>query len=438
MTVTEEQALLEAVKTRLTQLSQKVVVGLLAISGFPQDFTAEQAQAICGVSRETLERIVHAFPLSKEDKKGQECYGLLPAVRTVLHRQVSELERGQFRERHAEHFYEFLEREKSIPSYVIEGHLSAAAGWFFEQPPSRRGLIFFEYYRSLIDNFSASTVNLKELPGYLEQAVKQLTPENAALAAETLATLALDREDFSTAIHWLRLIQERLQPANQHAWLKILTAAHHANDDVYFDELASVLLDKCPFTYQLERSVELYFRVDVRIQIAENRMARRRFEEAMEHNEASFALRHELGYATENLPVLLGQRAGILQGLGRSEDAEQCWDRALLGYEVQGNRGGVAECYQELGKLAAQTGRGGLGASLVGQAISIFKEVGNPGAVAAAQGTLGDILWKRGEREGARVLYEKGLAFWQERQHPRWTAIFEARLQTLEKSSGKI
>lgn len=128
----------------------------------------------------------------------------------------------------------------------------------------------------------------------------------------------------------------------------------------------------------------------------------------------------------------------IFQGLGNVAEAERDWDRALLGYEAQGNRGGVAECYHELGRLAARNGRIGLGISLVQQAISTFEETGNIGAVAATQGTLGDVFLECGQREKARTLFEKGLAFWQERQHPRWTAKFEARLQTLETSSGKM
>ena len=109
-----------------------------------------------------------------------------------------------------------------------------------------------------------------------------------------------------------------------------------------------------------------------------------------------------------------------------------------MGHEKQGNRGGVAECYQELGKLLSQKGSPGLGGSLVRQAIAIFEEVGNSGAVAATQGTLGDILRERGELDEARQLYEIGLAFWKEHQHPRWTAMFERRLQQLEETSGKM
>ena len=160
--------------------------------------------------------------------------------------------------------------------------------------------------------------------------------------------------------------------------------------------------------------------------------------EAQRHNEAAFTLRRELGYVVENLPVLWSQRAFIHKGLGCDTDAEHCWDRALLGYQVQGNRGGVAESYQELGRLATRNGRAGLGIALVGQAITIFEEVGNLGAVAAAQGTLGDILLERGDRHGARMLFEKGLAFWQERKHPRWMSIFKERLRNLEVTSGKI
>ena len=68
---------------------------------------------------------------------------------------------------------------------------------------------------------------------------------------------------------------------------------------------------------------------------------------------------------------------------------------------------------------------------LVRQAIEIYKESGDEAAVCAAGGTLGDILKERGDIDQARELYQRGLTFWQERDHPRWIERFETRLQNL-------
>ena len=163
-------------------------------------------------------------------------------------------------------------------------------------------------------------------------------------------------------------------------------AAHHAAQDAIFDEFIQLILQNTPPYNPATPREGIWERADIQFHLAENRMARSRFGEALEHNDTAFSLHRQLERSDDNLPVLWGQRAGILQALEQYDEAEHCWDRALLGHEKQGNRGGVAECYQELGKLLSQKGSPGLGGSLVRQAIAIFEEVGNSGAVAATQG----------------------------------------------------
>lgn len=442
LTVTEELALGEAVKTRLSQLSQRVVSGLLAISGFPQDFTAEQALAVCAVSGETLERITHAFPLTKRGER----YSLLPALRAALQSQVSPWERQAFRERHTHYWNEVILQVTRTPfpgTFAKEllaeaAHLTLAGAWYLEQPASREGIHYLMQCCHRTRHYPTDPESVQRYTLYLERAVEEFSAESAMLAAEFLGQLALERQDFSRALSWFQVTIERFGATYHRPWRDLLIAAHHAAQDEVFDAFIPLILQNTPPYDPLKPNEGVWERADIQFHIAENRMARGRFEEALEHNDAAFSLQRQLERRDDNLPVLWGQRAGILQALGRTDEAERCWDWALRGYEKQGNRGGVAECYQEVGKLLSRKGSPGLGCSLVKQAIAIFEEVGNPGAVAATQGTLGDILRERGELDEARRLYETGLAFWKERQHPRWTAMFERRLQLLEEMSGKM
>ena len=96
---------------------------------------------------------------------------------------------------------------------------------------------------------------------------------------------------------------------------------------------------------------------------------------------------------------------------------------------------GVAQCLESLGELSREAGMLAEARRLVQQAIELYRESGDEAAVAAAGGTLGDILLEKGEVEKAQTLYQEGLAFWKERQHPRWTEKFANRLQRLRDSA---
>ena len=435
LTITEESVLREAIRVRLAQLSQEVTRGLKAISGFPQAFTASQALAICDLSVETLERITRAFPLRKEENR----YALLPAIRAAFQSTLSEQERQHFHERHSLYWCTTISSPEAhdfrkVARQEDKENLKLAASWYLKHAPQREGVIFLQYYWHS-HNYPCSASEVKQSEAYLQRAMEELTQDTAQLASQLLGSLAVHRQDFSQAIFWLRVAVERFSSISETSWIELLIASHHAQQDEVFDETLIYIPDL----------KVLWERVQLHFHIAENRRARHRFTEALEHNDIALEMQKTLdtlkphnGTLHGTLPVLWGQRGSILQALKRVEEAEHCWDTALIGYEVHKNQGGIAECYQALGQLAAQSGRVGLGISLVQQAIATFAEVGNEGAVAAAQGTLGDILRARGEIKEARSLYEKGLAFWKERDHPRWIEIFEARLAKSEVVSGTL
>ena len=124
----------------------------------------------------------------------------------------------------------------------------------------------------------------------------------------------------------------------------------------------------------------------------------------------------------------LYQRGGILKGLERPDEARACWNEALEGFEAAKNTHGIADCLQSLANLYREDGALSEARRTVLQAIELYRECGDEAAVKAAGGTLGDILLEKGDVEKARDLYKEGLAFWKERNHPRWTEKFEARL----------
>jgi len=435
LTVSEEIALREAVQTRLSQLSTKTVVDLKVLSCFPQEFTIEQAQAIAQVTPETLERIRHAFPLRREG----EYYSLLPVLQMVLRQGVVPEAHEAFRERHAKYFFALLgtgevSKKAHSADWVVrlrreEGHLIAAIRWFTEHPPSRQGLVLIQASLHWTNGSSRVKAVVKECKGYLQAAFETLTGDTARLAAELLGGLAIHYRDFTEAVYWLRITLEQFEQPDQHAWLAILIATHHAQQDALFDTIAELILTQGSLRNSMEPSVYLRFKEAVLHQITENYAARGRLTEALEHNRSCFALCQKLGI--EPLPSRWAQRGNILARQGQWGEAESCWDKALLGYEALGDRGGVAECYRELGILSVQQGRHGLGISLVRQAIHMFEEVGNEGAVAASQGVLGDILLGQGKLEEAQQLYQAGFAFWKEQGHARWIEKFASRMTHL-------
>lgn len=270
LTVTEEQALLEAVKTRLKQLSQKVVAGLLAVSGFPQDFTVEQAQAICGVSGETLERMAHAFPMSKEKGQGQERYGLLPALRVALQSQLSLKEKRLFREKHATYYLGAIQ----VPGVLVStwcaepANLALAAAWYLEEPPLRQGLVYLQQYWHEAGGYPTTVDATQQCRMYLKNALEELAPGDAVLAAELLGRLALKFEDFTEALHWFRVSVVHFGATHYHLWRDLLIAAHHAAQDEIFDEVIQ--------SFFLENK-QFWECTDIMYHIAENQMARRHF-----------------------------------------------------------------------------------------------------------------------------------------------------------------
>ncbi len=436
LTISEENALLEAVKLRLSQLSQAASFALKQIACFPQDFTAEQAAAVASVSPEILERLVKAFPLRKSHGR----FSLLPALRRALKSLLTETEIQRFAESHAQFFSALVDSwhtsgiEREPFRARMEGerdNLFTALLWFQTRPVSYAGVGLILGIWFWLGGVPEIRLALHPLNPYLEAAVEKLSGYEAAIAAELRGNFAMDQQDFPRALHWFLMTQKHFTQDPTHFFF-ILLSAHHAAQDEVFDHYADLILNHFPIPSMTAEN-KARFLETIHCHVATNHSARQNYDKALEHNERAFSLRRELGLSEDSSPPLWGQRATILWGLGRVEESEQCWDQALKGYEAQKNLGGVAECYQEIGRLASLKGQGGLGVSLLRQAIVLFEESGNPGAVAAAEGTLGDICLELGEYEKARVLYEKGLSYWQAQNHPRWTERFEKRLKSLSK-----
>lgn len=432
LTVSEEHALQEAVQLRLTQLSQSATSGLKRIACFPQDFNAEQASAICDVSVETLERLVRAFPLRKVGER----YYLLPALCNALRSLLPESEVTLFEQRHADYFARRIDTDlpfdtESFRQELIceEKHFLAILLRLQSRPPSAQSVLFMHFCWHWLGKRPPIRESLVQAERFLESAVDLIPESDAWVAAELLGHMMMAKQNYKAAVKWFELTHERFHTLDPSNWIMILISSHHAAEDEIFDRYAEKLLNHLPIQH-LSHEGKSRFLEWAQVQVAENSAARRDFTKALEHNTAAFSLRKSLGHLEDFAPSLWGQRAAILSGLGRMEECEQCWDRALKGYEVQGNLGGVAECYQEIGRLAAKKGQGGLGISLLRQAIVHFGEQGNLGAVAAAQGTLGDIWLDLGEHVKAHEFYEQGMAYWQAQNHPRWIQRFQQRLKS--------
>lgn len=439
LTVSEERALEEAVRVRLSQLALSTITQLYHISGFPQAFTAAQAEAICGLHEEALQHLKQVFPLQCQGQR----YTFLPTLRDILQRLAPPALRAAFRSVHAAYFYEDSYRQTTHEEHLTRGaddaiNLTLAVEWFLAQGPSLSGLFFLCYFWDFVPDQARLPERRARCEAYLNEALLTLPPEQAVHASHHLATLAIDRGQFSKAMACLRFGLEKLQPTNPHLLRSLLIAAHHAAEDTIVEEVAMLLEDTSSRAHWQPYD-QIRFEVDIHMLLADNKGARQRFREAWEHHERAFSLQKQQVPAEYNAPALLWeQRAWLLEGLGREKEAEPCWDRAFHDYTQANNRAGMAACYAAMGKRLSQTGWSHLGESLVRQALQWLHELDNPGAVAATKGVLGDVLLAQGQVAEAHALYEDGLRYWQAQKHPRWIEKFEVRLAHYEKTLGKM
>ena len=433
LNISEENALADAIRTRLGQLSESVRDGLIALSGFPQDFTLHQASEICGIDGQLLSRIYKSFPIiNKKDR-----YGLFSVFSKILNSYCGFSDKQNFQKKHAEYFYlQLFELPRDIEELRIkykqdEENFILALKWQLDENQSERKMLYVQSIWCLSHLSSKTKQEFYHRKSVFLEFISSNSREESVFSMEIMGAMAMDDSDFIESIRWFKLLLEN-DFHDEHAWSNLLFSAHHAQKDEVFDETIVNLRGKWQSIKSLSSDRRSLFLESTYRLVAENRYARRNYIEALAYNKKSFDERRNRGAIVEDAASLWAQRGAILKELKRFDESRMCWDKALRGFESKRDIAGIAECYCEIGNVACSMGLSGLGISLIRLAISKFRDVNNQGGVAAASGSLGDALLELGDESQAHDLYEEGLTFWKERKHPRWTEKFENRLQRLQ------
>ncbi len=157
--------------------------------------------------------------------------------------------------------------------------------------------------------------------------------------------------------------------------------------------------------------------------------ARRCFEEAI-------TVRRQ---RNEQLAVahLLELLSDLSQRDGDYKEADRMLQQSQSIREKAGDRVGVALCLRDRGILAADQCRFETAAANYGECIRIVAPLDKPEIEAHVHALQGMAARDQGDFRKARALFTRSLAFWQARNHPRWTAGMKRGLAITAFYEGK-
>ena len=329
---------------------------------------------------------------------------------------------------------------------------SAAVDWHLERSPSPDGVWLIRFFHDIwnrYENRHLDTHRVSRILAYLDTAIAEGDSDCVHWAASTAASLAKEGQNFAAASRYMRVAFGSLKSINglkgfekasnlANVLYEFVLALHHTANDALFDETAAFAL-----TVDLSDGSEmrhLGFQADVRFLIAESYLARRCYDEALTAHDEAYPFNERLlavgNCGASPLASVWYQRANILNGLGRTAEAKDFYNRALeeseeLAKADSQHNHGVAACLRNLAGIARTEGRFGEAKSNLRRAQELFEQVGDPAAVASCWMALGDVHRDKGEFAEAERLYCAALTFWREQEHPRWIATIEERLQEL-------
>ena len=429
----------------------------LQLSVFPDVFTKEQATSITSVTQSDLSYFVDVKALRLEVGE----YTLTGALRKLLWCKLTGEHQRRLSHKHARYFIrESRALELEIGGLLKEAKRTGGPENELRERQSQYVQKNLAHFKNIFEfsRYSEKIIDIEKLfatvwsscPHHRHDLIKYLyVIENASVDCdndykiEILGLLAsaysknpdlkfdIDKFFDEFSVSSFGLVTESAISDFYQCLSQLLIVFHNKGNDQRFDSCWEKKREIAQRFPQFALSPHDYHMV------AENYMARRRFSEALEHNQR-FVEHWKSRDLVDCQGLGLLQQGMILQGLKRCDEARQCWNEAILLLDQSGNLHEKGRCLECLAVLHREAGNLGEALYCIIQAQDLYQQTGDEAAVYASGGTKGDILWDRGKTNEARVLYEQGLVFWRKRQHSRWIERFEARLARFEVVFGKL
>lgn len=419
-----------ALKRLMATLPSEERKAFIALSIFPQPFLEEQAVAVTQVDFTQLEAFTKSNLLQTIVVNGNVRYSMASSVREWSKRQLTPVEYKRLVQRHKNYFTPILLADRGDTPRDDALNMRLCADWYLNRTPTKEeAFILFQACTYAKDYACIS--DLKKCISYLSRLTPTLEFPLQTVIASCLSAIALYQKEYKRAIHWVQYAYKSLPPQEPEylSYLSLLlklllTATHHHNSDSLFDQatdlVQSIGISNLPY---LDQPAFHYI-------IAENKMARRQWSEALASNKRALELRIEQN-RTSDLPATYYQQGAICLSLEDQERAARAWEIALDGFESQKDEHGMADCQQSLGLLLAKQGTIRIGRLLVEQAINLYTKIGATQSRAAALSTLAEIQCLAGEKGTAQQLWQEGLQYWESTGHERWVTHFRSRLERL-------
>ncbi len=315
-------------------------------------------------------------------------------------------------------------------------HLDAAIGYIVNAPALPPELSFERVDIPCVQG--AIQCLPQRVPEVYAFVMRQLAPEDTPPIARSwmhrlCGRLAASRNDFEAAtdhyFHCLELMSDdKTAMLEYYTVLNYLTSLHHGGRVAEAVTRAEAWIGKMREHNNPKPLCGLLR------QYADSLLALGRFEEAYRANSEALSLAFQLDPPVPLAPLWYDQgRASA--GMGYDEEAIQAFDEALALFEAFPDVHGQADCLQQIGKLQAKQGRLNFGKRAIEDALKLYASLGKEHSRAGCLRTLGDVLKIKGDFAGAGAAYCEGLAFWEEQQHPNWTALFRERLHSLSEQN---
>lgn len=211
---------------------------------------------------------------------------------------------------------------------------------------------------------------------------------------------------------------------------------HRIGDSLAAAELGMFVFEKIKNSTILDPYQQMNGIVRFGIMLGEILSALGRHEEALIYSDAAIEESQKPEFQGSIAPALYNK--GIAwNALKERDKAVQAWNTAFEMFRHEGIPHGIADCKQRLGVLMAEMGLFLPGEDLVREALQIYEQIPQMQSRAACLRSLGEVLKRKNDLEGARAAFCEGLEFWenevtQGRNGSGWVKRFQSSLANLD------